>query len=1424
MKKIESKIGNIVFLILNKIELKTLVVIFIFLLSNVSNAQVTSINLSGSGTYSVPAGVTSVNVQIWGSGGSGGGSSINNNSGSGAGGGGYTTKTFNVTSNDIISYNIGIGAVSASTGSNGNNGNITTASHVASGMSMTANGGSRGNANSPTGGAGGTASGGSTNISGGNGTAGGTGTGGNGGNGGNTTTTGGAGQPNLNGVAGSIPGGGGGGGEKGASSTAGGAGANGQIIITCNPTITGLSASSGCAGSTLTITGNSFVGITAANVTIGGTPVTSITYTPTSIVAVVGSGTSGTVSVTNIAGTGTSASTFTVNPLPVAPVIVSPLAATYLCSGAGNSINLNATSAGNTIYWYTAASGGTSIGNTVSGVNLTVTPTATTTYYAEARNALGCPSSRVATATVTYTTPVVPTIEFTQGANDTNYILTNMCGTISGGGQNDLDIASGNPGGSATYQWQVSYDGGTTWVNGPGPTSTTTQYVLDPAYTIYETTSGIYKFRIIITNLGCSATSSAITLTTVVGSNLTPGSVAGNQTFCATSGNPVAFTQTTAPTGGSGTFTYQWQSSTDNVNFTSISLANAAVYDAPTITQTTYYRRVVITGGCSAYSNTITVYIGVPTVAVTTPTSVCFNSIAQTTTLPFTVTGSPITYSITWNALPTNSFVAISNASLPSSPITINIPAGTVSGTYTGNIIVTNVVGCGSTSVPFSVVINALPTTPTISAGSATTFCSGGSVTLTSVTGTTYLWSTGATSQSIVVTTAGSYSVRVTNANGCQSLSSLNTVVTVNTTPIVPDVETVTSPTCASVTGNIHFHDLPSGSWTLNQYGTTTSTTPGSGDNTTIYNLAAGTYNYTITSSNGCVSSSTSNINIIGLTTTTWNGISWSNGDPNSEKNIIFAGSYSSSGTLTGCSCTINSGAVVINSVDNLVITNNINTTGGSLTFENNSNLIQLNSSATNTGNITYKRNATIKQYDYVYWSSPVSSFIINNLSLTQISGPKYSWNPTASNGNGGQGNWASAEGSIMSAGKGYIVRAPSSFSSTASTFTASFVGIPNNGTIPVSVSRGTITGAPYSGTNGAQITNLSDNWNLIGNPYPSSIRANQFLIDNQSVIEGSVRLWTHGTSPSSTVANPFYSSFSYNYTPNDYLTYNFTGTTAGPVVVDELFIGAGQGFFVQMLDGLAGSANVNFNNILRSSTYDNSIFYKSNSASSNTTIEKNRIWLDIINSNNQSERTLIGYVDGATNSKDNLYDASYNVSNSIAIYSLIDNDKMNIQGRALPFNINDVVPIGININTSGTCNIAIGAVDGLFNDQNIYIEDTYLNIIHDLKQSPYSFLSTVGIFNDRFKLRYTNSNLSNSTFDNINTIAFIANNKLKIQASESISKIDLYDISGKLIKIYESKNAASSFFESDFDFANGAYCISVKLSNGVIFKQKVLK
>ncbi len=84
---------------------------------------------------------------------------------------------------------------------------------------------------------------------------------------------------------------------------------------------------------------------------------------------------------------------------------------------------------------------------------------------------------------------------------------------------------------------------------------------------------------------------------------------------------------------------------------------------------------------------------------------------------------------------------------------------------------------------------------PTITAGGPTTFCSGNNVTLTAPAGfASYLWSNGATTESITVNATGSFTVTVTNTRGCVSASDA-VAVTVNPTPTADFTFTVNGST-----------------------------------------------------------------------------------------------------------------------------------------------------------------------------------------------------------------------------------------------------------------------------------------------------------------------------------------------------------------------------------------------------------------------------------------------------------------------------------------------------------------------------------------------------------------------------------------------------------------------------------------------------
>ena len=409
-----------------------------------------------------------------------------------------------------------------------------------------------------------------------------------------------------------------------------------------------------------------------------------------------------------------------------------------------------------------------------------------------------------------------------------------------------------------------------------------------------------------------------------------------------------------------------------------------------------------------------------------------------------------------------------------------------------------------------------------------------------------------------------------------------------------------------------------------------------------------------------------------------------------------------------------------------------------------------------------------------------------------------------------------------MVRGRGYIVKGPDNFTNTAQNFTAEFVnGVPNNGVITVPVSRGNYQGADYTGTNSTTITRFSDNWNLIGNPYPSAINVLDFLNLNSN-IEGAVRLWTHTTLPSSAIASPFYGTAASNYSPADYITYNGVGTVSGPNGFNG-FIASAQGFFVLMNDGATTTENVIFNNSLRSTSYANNQFYRTTSTE-NSVIEASRIWLDIVAENNVSDRTLIGYVNGATNQKDRLFDAFTTVGTSMKIYSLINSDKMTIQGREWPFNPNDEVQLGYAAPASGIYSIGIAAVDGLFSDnQNIYLEDTQLGIIHDLRQSVYFFSTNAGENNTRFILRYTNETLGNGDFTLNNDVLVVSNQNIKVVSSSiAMTNVKIYNVLGQLLLNSNTINS-NTFETSSIQKNNTTLLVQITLENGVTMTKKTV-
>lgn len=522
---------------------------------------------------------------------------------------------------------------------------------------------------------------------------------------------------------------------------------------------------------------------------------------------------------------------------------------------------------------------------------------------------------------------------------------------------------------------------------------------------------------------------------------------------------------------------------------------------------------------------------------------------------------------------------------------------------------------------------------------------------------------------------------------------------------------------------------------------------------------------------------------------------------------------------------TINAGKTVnIDSNGYIIAAKKLNHLGD-LTIQNNGQFIQIDETDSNTGIYTgnkfeVKREASARHTDYVYWSSPTENFAVASLPNSF----RFEWDTLYTNANGSQGNWVTPSTATMTEGKGYIARANNGASS-AQTLPITFTGKPHNGSFTLPIVRGTYDGVDVDlelgNPNNALTTKFDDNWNLVGNPYPSAIDAEEFLVLNQTKIVGSIWVWKHGLAPNVT-ADPFYQDFVYNYSSNDYIKYNGLGSTEPDTFAGK--IASGQGFMVNMLHGATTPNTISFTNDLRKGTnytlYNNTDFYRLSSPQTlGSNEEKNRIWLDIINvATGQMDRSLVGYSTYSTYEKDHFYDCPFVPRSEVALFSLIDNESFIIQGRPLPFDDQDKIPMGINIVNEGNHVIAIKKTDGFFSEsQPIYLEDKYLNVIHDLKQNPYSFTAPKGIFKDRFVLRYTTNSLGGNTInpDDYNVIVYSSNSILSVKSlKQEIQSIEVFDVLGRKI-IAETKIQATDYHSPNFINKGTTVLVKIKLENG---------
>jgi len=306
-----------------------------------------------------------------------------------------------------------------------------------------------------------------------------------------------------------------------------------------------------------------------------------------------------------------------------------------------------------------------------------------------------------------------------------------------------------------------------------------------------------------------------------------------NQTGCENSNVTYSISNT-----GTATLVYYWEESTNGGGSWN-TISNGGVYSNATTSSLTLsgitnsmngnlYRCNVSNGCGSDLSSSATLTVNANPVINEQSTS---NPVTCATATGSIQVGGSGSGDISWSGSASGSANGITL------PYTIpNLGAGN----YVIDFI--SSVGCNSNTINSSLIDPGAPAAPTISTSGSTTFCQGNTVTLTSSEVSGILWSTGESTQSIVVSTSGSYSVTFTDGGGCSSIS-LVEVVTVNPLPSAPVISAGgATAICQGNTVTLSSSQVSGNTWS------TTETTQN------IVVTSAGDYTVQYTDGNGCIS------------------------------------------------------------------------------------------------------------------------------------------------------------------------------------------------------------------------------------------------------------------------------------------------------------------------------------------------------------------------------------------------------------------------------------------------------------------------------------------------------------------------------------------------------------------------------------------
>ena len=498
--------------------------------------------------------------------------------------------------------------------------------------------------------------------------------------------------------------------------------------------------------------------------------------------------------------------------------------------------------------------------------------------------------------------------------------------------------------------------------------------------------------------------------------------------------------------------------------------------------------------------------------------------------------------------------------------------------------------------------------------------------------------------------------------------------------------------------------------------------------------------------------------------------------------------------------------------------------------------------------------------YSYNFWSSPVGSinpstindaYSINEVlrdgtdannpqNITWVSGYNGApttpitlssyWLFTFDNQVEDYGSWQQVnQTQDVKVGLGYTMKGSGS-GATSNSQNYTFVGKPNNGNISHALT--------------------ASNTSLLGNPYPSALDADQFILDNIGVIEedgdvigagittGALYFWEHFATNNSHVLAEYHGG---------YATYNLSGATMAipdPMVssngtgsvLPQRYIPVGQGFFVEGGEG----GTVQFNNgqrVFKKESGGESVFTKSSEVVSSTNnnvspirSDINRLYFNASFSNGLQRQLLLAEKDGTTEGIDFGYDAKLLDVNPIDISWSIADDTYVIQTIGEIRNELEI-PLHVKSTSEGIAHFSIEELQGIDTEIEIYFVDKQTNEYTDLRETTAAFNMETGESSDRYAVVFrimeevldieeiVDSTDELVVFYNVSIQSLQINNP----TSFSVKNITLYTVLGQEVLVNKNEYSNVNEIAIPVNVATGAYLVRFEYNDGVMVTKKLI-